>query len=316
MGLRSVATLLLLPLLACGTDSLPSTGSGCPSADCEGGSASDGTSTTGPNAPTPSSSGGSGLDSTATTDPSDSTTGLATGSSGNSGTTGVEPSSARHTSRPLGETASLQGYYEYLPPEYDASSGHPLMVYLHGIGANGNGTTQLDRVLINGPAELIDEDEWPYERPFVVLTPQHPGTGCTTVAEIESFLAYAIDAYDVDPERVYLTGISCGAIGAWDYLGNYLVDQITAAVLIAGDGRGAFAYAGCALGQVPIWAFHGEDDHVVDPLGTIEPIEDLLACEPTPDVQMTIYPDVRHESWHRVYDLSAGDDVYAWMLDH
>ncbi|MCX4246098.1 carboxylesterase family protein [Paraliomyxa miuraensis] len=315
MATRCLAALLALPLLACGSDSLPSTSSGCPSVTCDGGSLSDGGEPTGTTITTTlgTTLGTSGVDSTATSSPDS-----ATITDGSSETTGpfVEPSSARHTPRPLGETTSPQGYWEYLPPDYEQSSDHPLMVYLHGIGANGNGTTQLDRVLINGPAKLIDDDQWPYERPFVVLSPQHAGSGCTTVAEIQSFLAYAIDAYAIDPDRVHLTGISCGAIGAWDYLGNYFVDQITSAVLIAGDGRGALAYAGCALGQVPIWAFHGEDDEVVEPQGTIEPIEALLACEPTPDVQMTIYPGVRHESWHRVYDLSAGDDIYSWMLAH
>jgi predicted peptidase len=229
----------------------------------------------------------------------------------------LEPSSDRHTPRPLGETASPQGYWEYLPPTYDDATPHPLLVYLHGIAANGNGTTQLGNVLINGPAELIDDDLWPYDRPFVVLSPQHMGGGCPTPGEIQAFLAYAIDAYAVDPDQIYLTAISCGAFGAWDYLANYFDSQISAALLISGDGQGAFAYAGCALGVVPIWAFHGEADDLVDPQGTTVPMEALMACEPPPvDAQMTLFPGVRHEAWHQVYDLSSGHDVYAWLLSH
>jgi hypothetical protein len=30
---------------------------------------------------------------------------------------------------------------------------------------------------------------------------------------------------------------------------------------------------------------------------------------------MTVYPGVDHDSWTRTYDLSAGHDIYAWMLD-
>ncbi len=228
----------------------------------------------------------------------------------------LEPSSARHTPRPLGETASPQGYFEYLPPTWDGVTPHPVLVYLHGIGANGNGTTQLDRVLINGPADLIDGDQWPYERPFVVLTPQHPGPGCVGPGQIQAFLTYVLETYPVESGRVHLTGISCGAIGAWDYLSLYLDAQVAAAVLIAGDGRGPFTHAGCDLGATPIWGFHGENDHLVDPLGTIEPIEALLACEPPAPAELTIFPGVRHVSWPRVYDLSAGHDVYAWLLGH
>lgn len=61
-----------------------------------------------------------------------------------------------------------------------------------------------------------------------------------------------MDHYDVDEERVYLTGVSCGAIGAWDYLGAHRAEIVAGAVLIAGHTSDAFEQAGCALGRVPI----------------------------------------------------------------
>jgi predicted peptidase len=133
---------------------------------------------------------------------------------------------------------------------------------------------------------------------------------------VQSFLTYAIDAYDVDVDRIYLTGLSCGAFGGWDYLGAYGDTQVAAAVLIAGNGANAWFAAGCNLGRVPIWAFHGDADNIVDVTGTTFPVEELLGCAPAPDVQMTIYPGVGHNSWARTYDLSAGHDIYAWLLEH
>jgi hypothetical protein len=35
---------------------------------------------------------------------------------------------------------------------------------------------------------------------------------------------------------------------------------------------------------------------------------------PRQDVVLTIYPGVDHKSWDRTYDLSAGNDVYSWLL--
>ncbi len=231
------------------------------------------------------------------------------------GFVGGGPSSTRHTPRQLGSTGAGNGFYEYLPPNYSASGApHPLMVFWHGVGENGNGSTDLFRVLVNGPPRLIDDDQWPNNRPWVVLSPQHPGGGCPGVSEIQSFIAWAIAEYNVDTSRVHLTGLSCGAIGSWNYLGQHLDSQVAAAVLIAGDGRGAFNNAGCNLGAVAIWGFHGTGDTVVDPQGTIQAMNNLIACTNRDDAILTTYPGVPHDSWTQTYDLSAGHDIYGWLL--
>ena len=139
-------------------------------------------------------------------------------------------------------------------------------------------------------------------------------------------LAAALDElrehYDVDPKRVYLTGLSCGAIGGWDYLGQHTDETVAAAVLVCGDGRQAFQFAGCDLGKVPIWAFHGEDDPTVTPAGSIETLTNLQACtNPTAvDAKLTTYPGVGHDSWTTTYDpahqVEPGRNLYQWMLQY
>jgi predicted peptidase len=219
------------------------------------------------------------------------------------------------------------------------------LVFLHGVGESGDGSEEqlglLARAAIPG---YIANDGWPDDRPFVVLAPQHeisgdltpkycdgascdlriqhdlghpnPGSLCMTPDEVDTFLSYAIDAYDVDPKRVYLTGSSCGAFGAWEYLAEHGDDQVAAIVPIAGEGRPAWQTAGCSLGEVPLWAFHGETDDVVDPVGSIEPITQLQACTSSPpvDARLTTYPDVGHDSWTSTYAVGAENDIYAWML--
>src|SRR5690349_21197454 len=39
------------------------------------------------------------------------------------------PSSARLTPKPLGSTSAPNGFYEYLPPDYDGVSLYPLLVF-------------------------------------------------------------------------------------------------------------------------------------------------------------------------------------------
>lgn len=225
------------------------------------------------------------------------------------------PTSSRQTARPLGSTAAGQGFYEYLPPGYSDAQRYPLLIFIHGLGENGNGTSELSRVLRNGPPRLIDRDNWNGSLPFVVLSPQRSGGGCTSSSQIKALIDFAVGEYAVNRDRVYLTGLSCGAIGSWNYAGSFINSQIAAMVPIAGNGNGAFNNAGCALGDLPIWAFHGDNDGTVGVSGTTGPINKLLACNPQPrNVQMTIYPGVGHNSWSRTYDLSAGYDIYQWML--
>ena len=131
-------------------------------------------------------------------------------------------------------------------------------------------------------------------------------------------MTFAMAHYDVDPSRVYITGLSCGAIGSWGYLGAHTNERVAAAVLIAGDGHDAYSQAGCALGKVPIWAFHGDADTTVLPSGSVDPINALDACTnpAAVDAKLTLYPGVGHNSWDQTYNLSSGNDIYAWMLGY
>jgi predicted peptidase len=225
----------------------------------------------------------------------------------------------------LGGVSPL-GYLEYLPQTYAADGEpSPLLVFLHGAGEAGDGSADsLELVHDLGIPQLIAAGDWPPDRQFVVLAPQY-GTAeangeCAVADDIAAFLEFALSAYNVDPARVYLTGISCGAIGIWDYLGSDGDELVAAAVPISGHALWALEEAGCVpLSEVPVWAFHGADDDVV-PVGFVEEqINQIGACDgaDAAAVELTVYPDTGHvESIGPTYDLSAGHDIYAWMLEH
>ena len=213
-------------------------------------------------------------------------------------------------------------YLEYLPPGYGDGSPRPLLAFLHGVDEEADGSeASLHRILGLGVPQMIADGSWPSDRPFVVLMPQEPvakSGRCDFGPEIDRFLKFAVDRYEIDEARIYLTGISCGAIGIWDYLAETENNKVTAAVPISGHPAWVMEKAGCSVARVPIWVFHGARDDTV-PVGFVEDsIDELRACtDPPPNgLKLTTYPDADHDAWTRTYDLSAGHDIFEWMLQH
>jgi predicted peptidase len=105
----------------------------------------------------------------------------------------------------------------------------------------------------------------------------------------------------------------------WDYLAVHGDEVVAAAVPISGHALWALEKAGCApLASVPVWAFHGAKDDTV-PVADVEgQVDQIRACDgaESVEVELTVYPDADHDAWTRTYDLSAGNDIYAWMLEH
>ena len=226
------------------------------------------------------------------------------------------PSKARQVARPIGMPYPKNGYWEYLPVGYGDGTPRPLLVFWHGIGENGAGTlADLAKVIVHGPPKLINLNQWTPDRPFVVLSPQHPGTDCPSAAELHDFFTFAMARYDVDPKRIYLTGLSCGARGGWAYLGQYKGEQVIAAALIAADSSVAFSAAGCTLlDTVGIWCFHGGNDNpAMDTAGMMN----FMNCPmPRKDAKYTLYPGVDHQgSWERAYDDPVSmNAIVTWLL--
>lgn len=206
------------------------------------------------------------------------------------------------------------GYYVYLPESHFLVPGEklPLLVFLHGSGEKGNGTTELSRVLVHGPPKLVRAGR---DFPFVVVSPQLPSSqGGWPAGLVGEVIDRAVASYNIDTTRIYLTGLSLGGFGTWGFA-TARPARIAAIVPIAGGGNPGQV---CAMRPVPVWGFHGDADGTVNVSGSVNTVNALAACTPAPAVtpRLTIYPGVGHDSWSRTYDGSAGHDIYAWLLTH
>jgi len=191
-------------------------------------------------------------------------------------------------------------YLLSLPAGYENSEQRwPLMLFLHGGGESGE---SLAKVKANGPPKLIAGNERAF--PCIVVSPQSPGRGWNP-----DYLAALLDdicaTYRVDPERIYLTGLSMGGYGTW-MLAAAQPDRFAAIVPICGGGNPADADK---LKGIPIWVFHGAEDKTVKLENSTKMVDALKAVGS--DVKFTIYPGVGHDSWTETY---ANPELYDWLF--
>lgn len=195
-------------------------------------------------------------------------------------------------------------YWLFLPKGYDASDQTkpwPLMIFLHGHGERGD---NLNKVKLWGPPKRAEKEP---DFPFVLVSPQLPDKYHSwQVSQLEQLVEHSVESLNVDPDRVYLTGLSMGGRGSWA-LAAKTPERFAAVIPICGGGKPRTA---SQLLNVPIWAFHGDADRVVPVDETKEMVKSIKE-QGGEKVKMTIYPGVNHNSWSRTY---ANPEIYQWLL--
>ncbi len=194
-------------------------------------------------------------------------------------------------------------YLLYLPKTYSADSGRrwPLLLFLHGSGERGD---DLEKVKVHGLPGRLDALA---DFPFVVVSPQCPDGERWQVDALAALLDEVARRLRVDPDRVYVTGLSMGGRGTWDLAMSY-PERFAAIAPVCG---GALPDRACRLKDVPVRAFHGAADTVV-PLAESETVvEAVQRCGGT--AELVVYPGVGHDSWTATY---ADPSLLEWLLSH
>jgi predicted esterase len=197
-------------------------------------------------------------------------------------------------------------YLVHVPSTQPSSPGltkYPLILFLHGSGERGN---VLNALLHHGPPKILkNEPDWAFKNQFIIVSPQCPEHQVWDPLLLRDLLDDVDAKYPVDPDRVYLTGLSMGGAGTWD-LAEWFPERFAALVPIAGGGDPADA---ARIADIPIWVIHGGLDPTVrieNAYQMVQALRDLHAR-----VRFTVYPDYGHNSWEPAYDDPR---LYEWML--
>ncbi|MEO6786332.1 MAG: prolyl oligopeptidase family serine peptidase, partial [Chthoniobacteraceae bacterium] len=195
------------------------------------------------------------------------------------------------------------------PANIEPGKKYPLVIFLHGAGERGTDNALQLKHGVAAFAKLDAREKFPCfvfapqcpkDRNWIEMTPGGYGNAAPAdPGPMEPLVLGAVDAlaqeFTIDPDRVYVTGLSMGGFGTWDLITRH-PDMFAAAVPVCGGGDKDRAAAAKA---VPVWAFHGLEDKVVPPVRSEEMVAVLRAAGGT--AAITEYPGVAHDSWTFAY---------------
>ena len=213
--------------------------------------------------------------------------------------------------------------YRILKPlNYDPNKQYPVHLFLHGSGERGkDNSSQLthggslflkkeNREKYNSWVifpQCSKNDRWPsissdlWDQVFENKIKKPNKSLGLVIRLMDEF----IEKKDVDNQRIYLSGLSMGGMGAFEILYRR-PDMFAAATPICSNGITQLAKL--FANKVPVWIFHGSDDKVVSPKYSLEMARAIIESGGSP--KMTLYADVDHNSWDNAF---AEKDFLKWI---
>jgi len=209
--------------------------------------------------------------------------------------------------------------YRLFIPVGKHNQKYPIIVWLHGHGEAGS-----DNVMhLAWLGERMMLPPWRRERfPFFVLCVPCPiendfwngypdGTepskrnGSDMISVTDAILDDVLTTFPIDRQRIYLSGVSSGGSGCWEYALKFPNRFAAVAPLAASRVAGDFS----RIADVPVWAFHSTHDTGVPVDGARQNVAQLRACGGS--VKLTEVDTVSHDCWTAAFQQHG---LLAWML--
>jgi predicted peptidase len=214
--------------------------------------------------------------------------------------------------------------YRLLEPEVmQAGEKYPLVLFLHGAGERGNDNekqlTHGGQMFLNPvnrekyPAFVLfpqcpESGYWAYEnRPQSFIPTQMPvGKEMPSVFQaVKELLDMYLANPQVDKSRIYIMGLSMGAMGTYDMVSRF-PDIFAAAVPICGTVNPMRL---SAARNVAFRIFHGDADDVVPVAGSRQAYKALKAAGAS--VEYIEFPGCNHGSWNPAFNYP---DFMKWLF--
>lgn len=204
----------------------------------------------------------------------------------------------------VGKDASVLPYAVYVPTDYAQDKKYPLVVALPGASMTPRATMQATFGVADDLALILLSQRRPFpdfpQVDFIVACPTALG-GVRNRAWAQKDVLRVIGEvkkhYNIDDDRIYLTGISDGGTLTW-HIGLLNPHVFAALAPVCGAGIVFLDLARNAL-NLPVHVFHGEIDSII-PVKHSRAIVNRLK-EVGVNVTYTEYPGVEHDCARLVY---------------
>jgi predicted peptidase len=198
-----------------------------------------------------------------------------------------------------GET---RNYAVYVPKGYEPTRSYPTIFFLHGLFEGGNDGHAMTGVGI-GPALA----KHPERFNGIVVMAQTSGSwrNDDQMPLAMATLDDAVRKFNIDANRVVLTGLSTGGAGVYKLGANYR-DRFAALMPMCGH---AVPELVPRLTKIPVWAFTNSTDPFVPSSNARTMVEKINKAGG--NAQLTVFSSFGHNCWDDAY----GDPkVVDWML--
>lgn len=186
------------------------------------------------------------------------------------------------------------------PNGYREGHRYPTILFLHGENDRG---ADWERLAQNELFAAADEKA---DFPFVVVVPLcHENSWADLWAPLTELVSLLPTRPYCDGSRLYALGVSMGGYGVWQ-LGMSLPHAFAALVPICGGGM---AWNAARLREIPIRAYHGEEDPIVPAAEALHPAE--AVNREGGQATVTLYVGVGHEAWTLAYQ---DPELFPWLL--
>jgi predicted esterase len=153
-------------------------------------------------------------------------------------------------------------YRLFVPDNYDTQKSYPIILTLHGLGECG--TDNEIHIELNHIATCWADSAFQQKHPCFVVSPQCPVSFNWTTESVKFSVSEIMDSlisnYNIDTNRIYITGLSLGGNGTWDYLISN-PDLYAAAIPVCGWHDSSLVKS---IKHIPIWNHHGASDPTVN----------------------------------------------------
>lgn len=213
----------------------------------------------------------------------------------------------------------------FAPKGWTRKKKWPVILFLHGAGERGDDNVAQVNVGI-GPAILRQRESLG----FIVVLPQCHRNRWWTEPDMQAqalkALDQAVEEFNGDPKRTYLTGLSMGGYGSW-FMAAGNPGRFAAYAVVCGGIRppprvslpaaaappttagDPYAAVAAKVGKTPVWVFHGAADPVVPVSESRKMVEALKAAGG--NVRYNEYEGIGHNSWDKAY---AEPELFGWLL--